>query len=376
MHLRILIVALSLLAVPTAQAAGEPLGPDNNIIWNQYTNKPSCCTTFGSTMKDDPLFSGSGNFGTSLVAPAAAPSFVLNYAITEAEFPYPVLLDPAGTIDFNIHLGGGLSQGGSVGIINVDVKVDFLQGGTVLATGASKNVIDHPGDGYKALSWSVAVPKPRLDPADGVLAWRITISGVASGVYISHTDANGNGWMTLPIVGVEGGVTLPAVLYETLEAAAVEHVFQNATSDDYVLNFTTDLSAAVAYFAVNGTGTVNATLLDATGTELFNGTASSMSMDLGNVTAGAWQLLLDYTDFNGTFAFALTAPAQEGTDGSGNQNGGGTGTGGPDGAPGGNETGNETVDGAGGAGKESPGVALPLLSIGLVAAAFVLRRRQ
>lgn len=172
--------------------------------------------------------------------------------------------------------------------------------------------------------------------------------------------------------GAAGDVALPGLVHKDLPAAAAEVGFTEATSDDYVFNFTNDLSVAIANFDANGTGFANATLIDSNGMELYNGTVETGTVDLGNVTAGDWQLLVDFTEFNGTFAFELMGPQDveetaEATDDA-------AGDAAEADADGGDALGNETVDGAADD-AEAPGPTLPFMAVGLMAVAFLARRR-
>lgn len=362
----LMLASSLLLLAPSAAAQGPPLSTEHNTIWNQYTTEGGCCTTFGSTLNEDPRFQGSGNFGTLLLLPAAtSTSFRLDYALTPEEFAYPVFLDPDGTVDFTVNLGGGLSTGGAVGVASVDVDVELTVGDTVIASGSGESIIDTAADGYKTVTYSVAPSQTTLDPADGPIQWSIVLTGAANGVYVSHTDANGNGWAALPIIG-GGPVQTTGVIYEDLDAPELEHVFENATSDTYVLNFTNGFENATVSLAWNGTGSVDVALHGPDGvrfTEALEG-EGAVEQAFTGVPTGAWNLTLAYQDFVGDLRFLLTetvgddeTPADE-TD---------------EADQGGEVAGNETLQG-GAAGEESPALPVALL-LGAVMAVAARRRR-
>lgn len=107
-----------------------------------------------------------------------------------------------------------------------------------------------------------------------------------------------------------------STVFDALDTSAYDATFTNATSDTYHLNFTTDLVNSTANFTWNATsGSVDATLTDANGTVVFNGTLEgngTLTPDILNATAGAWNLTLAYTDFTGTLAFDLSARSPPG----------------------------------------------------------------
>ncbi len=150
-----------------------------------------------------------------------------------------------------------------------------------------------------------------------------------------------------------------STVYEDLAEPRFSHAFTNATTAEYMFNFTSEHGFGLVDLAVNGTGFANATLVDAAGVELFNGTLASGITEYQNFTAGNWSLALSYTDFNGTLDFAFLdgqslqaeAPDSEAT---------------------GNATTNETLDDVVDE-QEAPGIALPLLLVGLIA---LVRRRN
>lgn len=131
--------------------------------------------------------------------------------------------------------------------------------------------------------------------------------------------------------------------------------------------------------------------MDGNGTEVYNGTFEgngSLMHDFVDAALGNWSMSLDYTNFTGSFGFAVGETIEDGgpngTDGSGSGSGGsgGSGSGGSgdsgSGSEGGSEgsegSSNETLDDSGD-NKESPvtPIAFVLIGLGLVA---VLRRRD
>lgn len=241
-------------------------------------------------------------------------------------------------------------------------KVEFTikAGGEVIGSGSqTKDVLNGA-----IVEFSITFPYEAGDLAPGTLiGMDVTVTSLGDGspAFYPRGDDTNHWRVTLPVAGVTP-VEAPGILYENLTSPMVTHTFANATTLSYVLNFSNEFPVALASFDVNGTGLVNATLIDTSGTPLFNGTATTTVVDLGNVTTGAWQLRLDYTAFNGTFSFAMLAPEAPEV--------------GPDGLDGNatTEGGNMTED-ALDADQKVPGLALPALSLALVAAAFVLRRR-
>lgn len=151
-------------------------------------------------------------------------------------------------------------------------------------------------------------------------------------------------------------------IFEDLASPMVNQTFTNGTSDTYVFNFTAEESFGIIDLAINGTGLANATLVDANGTELFNGTIQTNAFEIDNATIGGWQLTVAYQNFTGTFDFAyqagmrfasIDAPAPESNE---------------------TVTGNETLDGAVDDGQEAPGFQVAAILAGL--AAIVLVRRK
>ncbi len=92
-------------------------------------------------------------------------------------------------------------------------------------------------------------------------------------------------------------------IYEDLAEPIVQHSFENATSDVYQFNFTSETGFGLVDLDVNGTGFANATLVDGNGTELFNGTLASGVTEYQNFTAGAWTLVIAYDGFVGNMSF-------------------------------------------------------------------------
>ncbi len=218
------------------------------------------------------------------------------------------------------------------------------------------------------VEYAVTFPYEAGDLPAGTLismSVRITsLGGDGSPAFYPRGDGTNHWRVVLPVTGIVP-VDAPAVTFEPLNGTTLEHVFENATSGTFVHNFTTNLTLAVGTFAVNGTGLVNATLTQGNATMFYNGTVHDGNLtnftlevfDMLNVTADELQLVLHFTDFNGTFHFDVAAPVIDIVE------------------PEGNATGNETIEPVA-EGEKAPGVALPLLALGVIAVAFVARRRQ
>lgn len=327
---------IAMLLVPVAAAGSESLSEENNTLWNQYTTEGGCCSTWASLVKDDPAFQGSGNFGTA--GPEADGSFTWEWPLQPA-LDRTVLLDPDGTIESTVHVGGAASPAPALGIGDVEVSMQLLLGDEVVAEGSGVSILFNQE--YLEVSWSVAPQITELDPTVGNLVWSVTAEGIYSGMYLSHTDANGNGWLTLPVAGVVSPQPDAVTIYQPLEGPAVEHEFTASTSDTFIHNFTGELEEGQLGITGNGTGNLTVTLTDDAGTVLVEGSFSgelAEALEFQEAAPGAWNLTLGFDNFNGTVAAAVT-PLQ--TD-DGAQDDASTGEGGDDtnatAAPAGNET--------------------------------------
>lgn len=165
-------------------------------------------------------------------------------------------------------------------------------------------------------------------------------------------------------------------IFENLTVPSFLHEFANATSDDYTLNFTVPWqNVTIAQTAQISAGSANITVLRE-GVEILslvldnqtapvqgdaqnNGTADSNATAAPATVypdaAGNWSIVIDYEGFVGTLGMEmleyLPMPTQDDnvTDG---------------------------PDASGDVSEDAPGVALPLLGLGLLAAVFVVRRRN
>ncbi len=244
-------------------------------------------------------------------------------------------------------------------------KVEFTikAGSDVIATGSqTKDVLNGA-----IVEYSVTFPYEAGDlPAGTIITMAVKITslgGDGSPAFYPRGDATNHWRVSLPVTGVLP-IDAPAVTFEPLNDSAVEHVFENATSGTFVHNFTINMTLAVGTFDVNGTGMVNATLTQGNATfydgTVHNGNLANLtfaSFDMLNLTSDGLQLVLEFTEFTGSLTFGVAGPVIGLVE------------------PHGNATGNETIT-AVNDGEQAPGVALPLLAVGLVAAAFVLRRRK
>ncbi len=368
------------LMAPVASAEEAPLEAQ---FWVHHSNAGSCCTVWFNGMENDPAHNLDGVSNLMLPSNSAWPGKpdpaiptwpsleddYISYPMSPA-FDAELLLDDRLPVRFDVTIGAK-EAAALVGVPGPPVAgsgemtVILQQGSTVIAETNSVKV-DFVAE-FKNFQLTAPLKVDSLNAADGNLVLRYKWVGVAPVLTIGGGPSIGHSNFVLPLAE-----PAPAwvIHQEELSSASVQHSFGNATSDVYVLNFTSELADGTAAFEVDGTGSVNATLTDAAGNSIFDGLLSTIDHAFSDATAGAWQLRLDYNNFTGTLSFALQAPATTGTatgtgTGSGTQTNSGTDQ--PD------PTGNETVDDTGG-NKESPMVAMPLLVLGLAAAMFVRRR--
>ncbi len=306
------LIAILLLAPAAAAQGGDPLSEENNTLWNQYTTEGGCCSTWASSDKDDPAFQGSGNFGTA--GPETDSSFTWDWPL-EPALDQTVFLDPDGTIESTVHIGAEASPSPALGIGDVVVSMQLLLGDDVVAEGDGEEILYNQD--YIEVSWSVSPQITTLDPAAGNLVWSVTAEGAYSGMYLSHTDANGNGWLTLPIIGVSGATAEPATIYEPLDSPSVELELDGPSSDTYIHNLTSDLEEGRLSIAGNGTGNLSVTLKDAENTTLIEETLEgdfSEVFPFQGAVPGDWELTLALDDYNGTVETAIGALPADGED--------------------------------------------------------------
>lgn len=365
-----ILIAMLLLAPAAAAMGGDPLSGENNTLWNQYTTDGGCCTTWASSDKDDPAFTGSGNFGTA--GPGVDESFTWEWPL-EPALDRTLLLDPDGTIESTVHIGGGVSTSPALGIGDVEISMQLLLGEQVVAEGGGEGILYNQN--YIEVSWSVSPQITTLDPAAGNLMWTVTGAGIYSGMYLSHTDANGNGWLTLPIIGVVGDAPEAVTIYQPLETPSLELEFDGPTSDTYIHNLTSDLEQGRLSVTGNGTGNLSVMLKDAENNTLVEETLTdnfTQDFEFDDAVPGDWNLTISLDDYNGTVQAALEALPADGEE--------------PGGAPAhddgthGNATtgpaGNETVDDDEGF-IPAPGVVpVMVLLVSAVAAARARRARR
>jgi hypothetical protein len=151
--------------------------------------------------------------------------------------------------------------------------------------------------------------------------------------------------------------------YEDLDAPMVSHSFTNATTENYVFNFTSASGFGLVEFDINGTGNVTGIMTDGNVTELFNGTLMAGTTEYQNFTSGFWSLQLSYENFTGSldFSFLDGATSQAEVPLENNATAG---------------MGNETTLDALEDGQEAPGMHLAFVMALLGAVAMAIRRRS
>lgn len=313
MH-RLLVLAV-ILIVP---ASAAQLSPETATLYvhtdlSMQTESPSSGTTSGGALTD------SDTWTIAMKPPLADVAW----------------LDPAGTVDFT------LTMGGSVHVGEVDVSVDLHNGATLVAAGPAQH--HSLRTGYTALTWSETPLVDRVDPAAGNLVMTVTADGQASSYYLD-TDAS---WVVLPVVEPpQEGAAVENVTVDDARLAR-DLTFENATDRTDILTWSRGPSDAVLKLAVNVTaGVLNVTVQDANGTVAHEQTVSEPfagATNLTGLTAGSWNVTLSMSGFQGSFSL-LIEPAE-----------------GPDENP--EPAGNET--------EEGPGEDSPLPSVLLLAAALV-----
>ncbi|MBI2077874.1 MAG: hypothetical protein HYT80_05820 [Euryarchaeota archaeon] len=121
--------------------------------------------------------------------------------------------------------------------------------------------------------------------------------------------------MGLPGGGAATPKAVPQLVEEALEGtnATIDHSFENATSDTYRFNWTTETTDFDVLATAKATnGTVHVTAKDGSGNETLNftlpdaTTGDNFTSTMVNTTAGTWVIELAYTDFQGTLDFSLT----------------------------------------------------------------------
>lgn len=305
------------------------------------------------------------------------------------------------TSSFVTVLGNSVENNPFLPTFTYDVPV-VLTGGTITAYHHAAVTGAAAGCGLVGYLYSGAdvLAQTELVPATDGLAYEEFVF-VFEGVEGTHASlsfqpvqsANQCGWASIEHVWgsdeFPGRLILPAaetaqeavdaskVLFENLTAPAFLHAFDNATSDDYTLNFTVPWrNATIQQTASVVSGSANVTVLrdgevfmaalltnqTAPAAPAGNGTAD------GNATgddateapvlrdvAGNWSVVIDYEGFVGTLGIELSehVPAPEPADA--------------------NVTDEPALDAD--VHEDTPGPALPLLVLGVLAVALVRRRR-
>ncbi len=166
-----------------------------------------------------------------------------------------------------------------------------------------------------------------------------------------------------------------ASVFENLTAPTFLHAFDNATSDDYTLNFTVPWqNVTLSQVAEATAGNANVTVLRdgevVLAFQVNNETvaAAEAAMDEHNVTEedrpvlsgleGNWSVVIDYTDFVGSLGLTVEEHVEA-----------------PEPVAEVNETAEPSLE-ADAVGVDAPGAALPLLGLALLGAVFVVRRRD
>lgn len=297
-----LVLFLSLiLLIPTAAArGGGPLGVGSNTLWAQYTNQPACCETWMGTIKDDPDFSGSGNYGFRATTPVetGVADNVWDLVLTPA-ISTPVQLDKTKTIDITLFLG--YTQGAG----QVDVSTTLTLGGATVAEGETKTVTFVAA--MEKVTWSVTPAMDVLQPS-GDLTWHIEAYGISPGTYMGFRDeVGGQSNIVLPIVG--GGETSNVIL-EVLTGTAVDlsKSFDAPTTQTLVYTWNTTLTdPLVSFEAQVANGTIEASILDGANKTAYSKSATSTLTDEAtpDAEAGQWQITVTLTDFQGNFTLAI-----------------------------------------------------------------------
>ncbi len=219
-----------------------------------------------------------------------------------------------------------------------------------------------------------------------VSSYSSIVPRVVVGLIIPDDDAPDDGFgrdFTFPAPAPEP--TGPLTHYVDLSEPRVIQSFPNATSDVFIYNWTNvpkdiqiDFGAELANgsLALSITDSGNTTMLEAQITQSVN-----LTETFRNVTTGAWQLRIEYTDFAGQFQFDVkeAPPAPKDTGGAGDGNGDNAGAGDQDtGTPtdSSEPTGSQPSTGVdeGSPDQESPGIGVAALL--LVAGVGAARRRR
>lgn len=304
-----------------------------------------------------------------------AESFIVRVTMATLDFDVPgvgsVTIPTTGPNgedwDVQISYGSGGANPGTGDSDPASGDPDVLMPGARAAVDAANNQVylfaDHAATGLQP-GQSITI--------DGVNSGR----GVSAGVTLTFTNLDtsdiAGSSLTLPAAGGEGSVA-PEMLFENLTTPAFLHEFANATSDDHTLNFTVPWqNATIRQTAAVVSGSANVTVLRdgevflsllltnqtaPAGSGDDNATADGNGTDLPVLTdaAGDWTVVIDYEGFVGTLGMELAehvpAPAVEA-----------------------NATEEPVLDAN--VGEESPGPALPLLVLGLLAAVGAARRRR
>lgn len=207
-------------------------------------------------------------------------------------------------------------------------------------------------------------------PAGTLLSWTVAIDDANTGSYNPAAYPRGddtNHWgFTLPLAPVVGEADAPALVNGTVENSTVAHAFENATSDTYVLEWNaTATNVTISLRASVQNGTANVTVRDGANATVYEATLDgNTSVPAGNATGnatapavtgapGVWTVTVTYDRFVGSLDLSLAETVA---------------------VPETNSTSEPTL--GANVGEESPGPALPLLALGLLAAVGAVRRRK
>lgn len=312
MRVGILAVALLLFAsVASAQTADQPTlylhraaesGPyffNTNVEDGAYDSSGYNVLGLGLSCEDG------GYCWTGSAEPAPA-------ADLELDANQPVVVSVTIKTIVSVFGVGTVGDGPGFGNLEVDLTVGGQSWGSF-----EESMHEFSGD-FETFTWE-ALPPADVLAAGSQITLDVRLFAASGGAVIGMNPTDGHTTITFPVPSGEV-VEIPVIpdgpiFGEPLEGMGTVAIdMPDVTSQNHFTNWTQPLTAFDFNFTSSGQGNLTFTLLDEDNTTVHQdilAAGQTTSGQLVDVEPGAWTILVDFTNFNGTVHATFAAPEEE-----------------------------------------------------------------